>query len=169
MNKHKILTAMLGAAVVFTACKKSDVKSEALQNQASVSSVSSQWKSLSNWTTQNQEEYKVHSNTIEDKSITSDVASKGLVLAYKKTSNSIVALPADEKGSSGSYFWYYQIANGNIAFSADAYGDAKTPGVEQSFAYFIISPEKLNELQEKGYSKVQLMKLSYENAAALLK
>jgi hypothetical protein len=169
MNKHKILAAVFGAAIVFTACKKTDVQREAAQNQVSATTTAAQWKPLNNWTSQSQEKYTVYSNTVEDKNISSAIASKGLVLAYKKTSSSVVALPTDEKGSNGSYFWYYQISDGAIVFSADAYGTAKTPGADQSFAYFIVSPEKLNELQEKGYSKAELMKLSYENAAALLK
>jgi len=168
MNKHKILVAVLGAALVFASCKKSDVQANNAAKSSSTS-VAAQWKSLNNWSSQSEDQYTVYSNSVTDSSITSSVASQGLVLAYKKTSSSIVTLPSDESASSGSYFWYYQISNGNIVFSADAYGQAEKPGTSQSFAYFVISPEKLNDLQSKGYSKAQLMKLSYENAAALLK
>jgi hypothetical protein len=170
MNKHKILVAILGAAAIaFASCKKTDVQHDAIQKSNLTPSVTAQWKSLNNWSSQSEEKYTVYSNAVTDTNITSSIASKGLVLAYKKTSSSIVALPSNEKESNSSYFWYYQISDGNIVFSADAYGQAEKPGVNQAFAYFVISPEKLQVLEAKGYSKAQLMKLSYENAAALLK
>jgi len=169
MNKHKILVTILGAAIVFASCKKSDVQHDAFQKANLTPSVTAQWKSLNNWSSQSEEKYTVYSNAVTDTNITSSIASKGLVLAYKKTSNSIVALPSDEKESNNSYLWYYQISDGNIVFSADAYGQAEKPGANQAFAYFVISPEKLKDLETKGYSKAQLMKLSYENAVALLK
>ena len=166
MNKHKILTAVLGTALIVVACKKADLQNEFFPK---TSSSASEWKSLTDWSSQSEENYTVYTTTIEDKTITSDIASQGLVLAYKKTSGSTVALPCDEKGSNGSYFWYYQISDGNIVFSADAYGKTNKPGRDQGFAYYIISPDKLNDLQTKGYSKAQLMKLTYEEASKLLK
>jgi len=171
MNKHQILVAVLGATLVFASCKKSDVQNDMSLSQRmnNIKYAAAQWKTLNNWSSESEEKYTVYSNSVEDQNITSSVASKGLVLAYKKTSGSIATLPSDEKTANGSYFWYYQISNGNIVFSADAYGQAGKPGAEQNFAYFIVSPEKLKDLEAKGYSKAQVMKLSYENAAALLK
>lgn len=169
MNKHTILVTALGATLVFASCRKSDVQADASKNSNSTALASAQWKSLSNWSSESEENYTAYSNSVEDQNITSAVASKGLVLAYKKTSTSVVALPSEEKAGNGSYFWYYQISSGNIVFSANAYEQAEKPGSKQSFAYFVISPEKLKDLETKGYSKAQLMKLSYENAAVLLK
>ena len=169
MKKHKILLAFFGAALVFASCKKSDIQPPVSQQMKSVTASGPQWKSLSNWAAQSEDKYTVYSNVVADSNITSSVASKGLVLAFKKTANSIVALPYDEKTSNGSYFWYYQISSSNIVFSAEAFDNAKQPSAELGFAYFIISPEKLNDLEAKGYSRAQLMKLSYDNVATLVK
>ena len=164
MNKHRIFAAVLGATVIFTACRKNDLQKEALQNQAS-----SQMKTVSNWPSEKMDKYTEFSSTIEDKNITSDVVSKGLVLAFKKSSNSVINLPASEKSGLSAYTWYYQVAEGSIVFSADAYGLAKAPNSNQSFDYFILSEEKIKDLESKGYSKDQLMNLSYSDAAALLR
>jgi hypothetical protein len=165
MNKHKILIAFFGTALVFTACKKNDVQNEALQQTSSTS----QSKTVSSWSSQKQDDFTEYSTVLQDKNITEDIASKGLVLAYKKTSDAFVALPYSEKTADGSYSWYYQISDGNIAFAADAYEAAKAPSTNQNFSYLIFSEQKLNDLEGKGISKAQLMKLSYKDAAALLK
>jgi hypothetical protein len=164
MNKHKIFAAVLGATIVFTACRKNDLQKEAVQNQAS-----SGMKTVSSWSSEKMDKYTEFSSTVEDKNITSDIVSKGLVLAFKKSSNSVVSLPASEKSGLSAYSWYYQVAEGSIVFSADAYGLAKEPASNQSFDYFVVSEEKIKDLESKGYSKDQLMNLSYSDAASLLR
>lgn len=167
MNKHKFLAALLFAGVAFTACKKTDVQQN-VPTQTSAATPSSEWKTVSSWSSEKEEQYTVYNSTIEDNSITSAIASDGLVLAYKKSNGVAQVLPFEEKINGGSYFWYYQVSEGSITISADAYGSAKQPSIE-GIRYFVLSADKLNELEGKGYSKARLMKLSYENAAALLK
>ena len=167
MNKRQLFVAGLSAALVFTACKKQDVQNEA--PEAAVAAPVAEWKSVGNWSAQSQDKYTVYSTTIEDKNITASVAASGLVLAYKKSANGTTALPFEEKGTEGSYFWYYQVSEGNFQIVADAYGKAVAPSADQGFNYFVVTAEKLNELNEKGYTKAELMKLTYETAAALLK
>src|SRR5205809_1139513 len=94
---------------------------------------------------------------------------KCLVLVYKKSGSTVTALPYEEQAATGSYFWYYQVASGSLSITADAYDGAKTPSADQSFKYFVVSADKLAELEAQGHSKAELMKLTYENAAAILK
>ncbi|MFL5740696.1 MAG: hypothetical protein ACJ75B_10795 [Flavisolibacter sp.] len=167
MNK-KFLAAVFSAAVLVTACKKSDVQQTAVNTPAvaAASVSSSNWKSLSSWNSQPQEKYTTYSNKISDSTISAAVAGKGLVLVYKKSGTDISALPFEEKGTSN--FWYYQVSQGRLVVLVDTYGTTAAPAQGQSIKYFVLSADKLNELQSKGYSKAELMKLSYENAIAIL-
>jgi hypothetical protein len=106
----------------------------------------------------------VYSSTIEDAAITSDVASNGLVLVYKKGSAENMALPSEE---GKSFFWYYQVSEGSLQIHADAYG-SRQPGTDVSVQYFVLTADKLAQLDSDGYSKAELMKLTYENAKAIL-
>jgi hypothetical protein len=173
MNKKKLLVWAFGAALLVTACRKNDMIEHTAPAPVAVaaadSTTASSWASFSNWTAEPQEKYTVYSNTVNASAINGAVASKGLVLVYKKTGNSIIALPGEEKGNGNSYFWYYQVSNGKLSITADAYGNAQAPGNAQSFKYFILTAEKLAELEGKGFSKAELMTLTYENAAAILK
>ena len=174
MNKKKLLVWAFGAAMMVTACRKNDVLNNTASAPAAAATsadttTASSWKAFSNWSAEPQEKYTVYTNTIDASSISAAVASKGLVLVYKKSGSNIIALPGEEKGSTGSYFWYYQVSQGKLSITADAYDHAPAPGAEQNFRYFILSAEKLDELQGKGYSKAELMTLTYENAAAILK
>lgn len=172
MNKHKMLALVMGAALLVTACKKNDLE-QTTANQAKTAiapASASTWKSLGNWSSQSQDKYTVYSKQLQDSSITGTVASKGLVLVYKKNGSSIQSLPFEEKGANGaSYFWYYQVASGVLSVNADAYGGAQAPSADNSFTYFVVSKEKLTDLESKGHAKSELMTLSYENAASLLK
>jgi hypothetical protein len=177
MNKHKFLVLGLGAVLLFTACKKADLQqattaaaaaTAATAAAATTNSTSANWRSISNWSAQSQDKYTVYSTQVTDSSITSPVASKGLVLVYKRSGNTVTALPYEEKATTGSYFWYYQVASGTLSVIADAYDGAKTPAADQSFKYFVLSADKLATLETQGHTKAELMKLTYENAAAIL-
>lgn len=170
MKKQKLIVFGFGIALLISACRKNDIHEAKTTSVPTVATPAvSNWISLSNWTKQSEENYAVYSNKIEDKAITTAVAEDGLILAFKKTGNTITALPVEEKGDDNSYFWYYQVAEGSLLFNADAYGTTETPGATQSFKYYIISSDQLKELELKGYSKAELMRLTYENAQALLK
>ena len=124
------------------------------------------WNSI-NWTSSQQENFTIHYSTINDNAITASVAEKGLVLVYKKTANSINALPFDKKGISEEH-WYYQVSPGKILINCDAYGSDQSLNETSSFQYFIISAEKLNELEASDKSRIDIMELSYEQASTLL-
>jgi|GEM_PF-1528593 len=175
MNKQKFLILGMSVALLVTACKKNDLQqsvaaaSTTTAAAAATASTSANWRSISNWSAQSQDKYTTFTSAIGDSSISGSVASKGLVLVYKKSGSTVTALPYEEQAATGSYFWYYQVASGNLSITADAYDGAKTPAADQSFKYFVVSADKLAELEAQGHSKAELMKLTYENAAAILK
>jgi hypothetical protein len=111
----------------------------------------------------------VYSNKVTDQSITAAITQGGMVLAFKKNGTTISPLPSEEKNGADSYFWYYQVSEGSIVFNVDAYGNAAAPAAANSFKYYVISASQLKDLEQKGYSKAELMRLTYENAQALLK
>jgi hypothetical protein len=171
MNKHKLPVLGLGLLLLLSACKKNDVQYENMETTeqtvaAPVSAPVSEWKPANSWTSSKQEKFTTHTSKTDDSTITSTVTNSGLVLAFIKTGNSINALPFQEKGTSDSY-WYYQVSNGSISFSCDSYSG--TPSLNSAeFKYFVFSPEQLTDLEAKGYSKIKLMQLSYEEVAAIL-
>src|SRR4051812_29065557 len=169
MKKHTITTIGLGLALSLTACKKTDVQAGSANTAASVESVkASPWRTVDGWSVEAAEGYSVYNKTIQDATISEDVASSGLVLVFKRGTNEATALPVEEKATGKSYFWYYQVSECTLAINADAYGSTKSPGAE-NICYYVLNSAKLAELEKKGYSKAELMRLSYENAAALLK
>lgn len=166
MNKHK--SSILGIAVLFllASCKKVDVQHEALPAVEETSKVSvNQWKNLS-WNASKQEQFTVHYGKISDNTLSSAVAEDGLVLVYKKTGTTVTALPAEDKATGN--FWYYQVSENTIMVNCDAYGANQAIDKNQSFNYFILSSEKIKELEAAGTSKADLLQLTYEQAAALL-
>ena len=168
MKKHRFFILGLSAAMLFTACRKNDVQVPETASEKTEAAVNS-FRTLSTWESQPEENYTVNSTSIADAGITASVASKGLVLVYKKTAKGVEALPQEEQATGGSYFWYYQVSEGQVSILADTYGKAAKPGNGESFAYFVIPAEKLDQLEAAGHPKSELMTLTYENAAALLK
>src|SRR5687767_15462927 len=95
MKKHNLIVLGLGVALMATSCRKNDVTAPASEANADVqvSAPASNWNLLTNWSRQTEENYSVYSNKIQDKSITTSIAEGGMVLAFKKTGNTITALP----------------------------------------------------------------------------
>jgi hypothetical protein len=167
MNKHKFLTVAISGLLLVTACKKSDVQHE--DSTATGTNTAWQWKSLSNWSSETGEEATVYSTTIEDPAITADIAANGMVIVFKNSGSGVAAMPYEEAVSGGSYSWYYQIAEGSLTIQAEVSGNVSAPATGQGVHYFILTTDKLKELDTKGHSKEELMKLSFENAQAILK
>jgi hypothetical protein len=167
--KKKIFAVVGISAMIFaSSCKKTDVSQDlASSNQtASAAAAAQTWTSLSSWTSAKQEKYTSNSATIQNANITDAVVKNGLVLVFKKSGSEIKSLPFQDKAANAS--WYYQIANGSITINSDNYGAAQNLN-SQSFAYFIVTAEKLADLQAKGKSEIDLLALSYQDAAAILK
>lgn len=165
---NKLIILGLGLATLATSCRKTDaVYDTAASTEKVAAPAKAEWTSVSGWSTNKQEKFTVYNGKIADQNITDAIASKGLVLAFKKNGISIQSLPFQEKGASDAY-WYYQVSKGEISFACDNYsGEQQLQN--NSFTYFILSAEKLADLEKKGYSQIQLMQLSYEDTRALLK
>ena len=172
MKKHNLVAFGFGIALLATACKKTDMQQAPKEQAAPVAAVTapaSNWTILGNWSKKTEENYATYSNPVNDKAITAAIAEGGMVLAFMKNGNNITALPVEEKGNGSSSFWYYQVAAGTVVFNADAYGTTAAPGAERSFKYYVLTSDQLKDLEQKGYSKAELMRLTYENAQAILK
>src|SRR5947209_5597600 len=123
MNKLSILG--LGVLFLAASCKKADYlpanNSSSLTSQttAAASTASTQWKSLGNWQSKNYDKSSVFSSKIQDSTISSTVVANGLVLAYKKTGNTINPLPFQQTVNGTSYFWFYQVTDGGIQVSCN--------------------------------------------------
>jgi hypothetical protein len=126
------------------------------------------WISSKAWEVENQEDFSIFYINMPDPAITSEVVDNGLVLLFKKGNSSYVALPVEEDSKADSKYWYHQVTEGNIMISADSYGAATSPDAASGFKYFVLTPQKLKELERKGQTVDQLMSLTYEQAATLI-
>ncbi len=180
MKIQKMSLSVLLLIVLASSCRKTDFLEEqqAITTDASASIAdsitrsttadSSGWRSSSDWKVTAQESYSVYYLNIEDANITADVVNEGLVLVFKQSGKTSSSLPLEEKGTSGSQYWYHQVTEGNLLISADTYGGAKAPDASSGIKYLIATPQKRAELEQKGYSLDRLMSLSYAEAAELL-
>ena len=181
MKNVKLPILGLSLVLLITACKKDDFKEESLTDvPASTIGLNEAdtvgWKTSGAWETADQETFSVRYFSIEDANITEDVAENGLVLLFKKNSKAVTALPFEEEGAgaveegiSKANYWYHQVTEGSLLVSCDVYESGKAPGAaENSFKYFIVTPEKLQILEADGHTTEELMGLSYTQAVALL-
>lgn len=169
MNKHKISILGFALIVLVSSCRKNDVRHEeqaaapaATEAVAAVKPAS--WQSY-NWKATSEDKFKVYNTSISDSAITASVVESGMVLVYKKDGNSVNLLPFSEKGS--DLFWHYQVSEGTIGISLDAYGTSKDSQPQSEFSYFVFTPAQIAALEAKGTSKAALMSISYENAVAI--
>jgi hypothetical protein len=170
MNKHKLSVLGFSLLLLITSCKKNDVQHEdTTTNPTAITAPAitkaSEWRSFTNWTSSKEEKFTSHSSKVTDSTITNAVATSGLVLAFSKAGNTIQALPFQEKGTNDSY-WYYQISKDAITLSCDSY-KGTAPVNTTEFKYFVFTPDQLKDLETKGYSKMKLLQLTYEEVAAL--
>jgi len=166
---NKLIIFGLSLATLATSCRKTDAVHEgnAAAIEKVLAPVKAEWTSVNNWSTNKQDKFTIFNGTIADQNITDAVASKGLVLAFKKNGSTVQSLPVQEKGTSDAY-WYYQVSKGEISFACDNYSGE--PDLQNnSFSYFILSESQLADLEKKGYSQIQLLQLSYNEAKAVLK
>jgi hypothetical protein len=180
MKNVKLPILGLSLVLLITSCQKDDFKEETLTDvPASTIGLNEAdsvgWKASGAWETADQETFSVRYFSIEDANITEDVAENGLVLLFKKNSKAVTAMPFEEEGGaaaeegvSKANYWYHQVTEGSLLISCDVYESGKAPGAENSFKYFIVTPEKLKTLETSGHTTEELMGLSYTQAVALL-
>lgn len=164
MKTGKWMLLGLSVLIMTASCRKADVIDQPAEQPAVAAgtekATGSDWSVLNNWQSGTVKNSSFQSNKISDARITGEIVNEGLVLVYKKQDNAIVALPYQD--------WFYHISQNSIVIthSGNELSQMKTGN---SFIYFVISPDQLNELSKSGYSKEKLMQLSYESVAALLK
>lgn len=163
------LVLLLGVTMLAVACKK-DLQSEeqfASQNTtpvATAASTQSAWTTVSGWQSKSGKQTTTYEAKIDAPAISSGVVANGMVLIYANNGSSIEALPYDQADGTS---WYYQVSEGAIEVSAESKSSSKNLS-GTSLRYFVISAEKLASLEGQGYSKSDLMQLSYSKAESLL-
>lgn len=164
------------AMLLIVSCKKEDLQNpSALSAAGKVDSVAvsfktaSDWSTISDWNTVNQQKFSVYYANIKGANIAASDADNGLVLVYMKnnTTGAIVPLPFEEKTADYTHYWYYQVTGGNILISCDVNGAAKEPGQQFSFKYIVSSDKTVGALEQKGYSRADLMKMPYNDVMKL--
>jgi hypothetical protein len=162
MKKYKVSLVGFALMLMVASCKKEDVQ---VKNTpaSTTASPASQWKSLTNWSTSTSDNQTNYSSKLSDSTITGSVATGGLVLVFKKSGSTIQSLPFQETES--KTYWYYQVSKGTVQVNSNNNENLD----QQSFSYFVITPEKLSGLEASGKTRLDLLQLSYEQAVALLK
>jgi hypothetical protein len=162
MKKYKVSLVGFALMLMVASCKKEDVQVK--NTPASTTAApASQWKSLTNWSTSTSDNQTNYSSKLADSTITGSVATGGLVLVFKKSGSTIQSLPFQETES--KTYWYYQVSKGTVQVNSNNNENLD----QQSFSYFVITPEKLSGLEASGKTRLDLLQLSYEQAVALLK
>ena len=167
MKNLRWFTAAFAFTISVVSCKK--MEDQYLVEETKAPETAVEWKSVSAWSADDDETSKVFRTSITDNSLTDSVAASGVILAFRKSDNKIESLPFEEKVGDKSFYWYYQIAKGSIDIVVEGPASAEQPDLANGFNYLIISKEKLLDLETKGYSRDQLMTLTYETATTLLK
>ena len=162
MKKYKVSLVGFALMLMVASCKKEDVQ---VKNTpaSTTASPAPQWKSLTNWSTSTSDNQTNYSSKLSDSTITGSVATGGLVLVFKKSGSTIQSLPFQETES--KTYWYYQVSKGTVQVNSNNNENLD----QQSFSYFVITPEKLSGLEASGKTRLDLLQLSYEQAVALLK
>lgn len=171
MKNHQLPALSIAMLLAFSSCKKTDFTQDLPSPSGPAvtqATGAAAWKNSGNWETGTFDNKTLFSSILEDQTITSAVAHKGLVLVFHKEAEAVHALPFEEKNGTGIRSWYYGVTEGAIQISFEAEGTDTAPQ-KAAFTYFILSEEQLNDLEAKGYSKEQLMGFSLETATALLK
>jgi hypothetical protein len=169
MKKHTLSISALALVLVFASCRKMDLPApkatETVKAANAVAAPVSAWKSVDNWTSTKQENSTAFSTRITDNALTSDNVSNGLVLVYKQEGGVIRSLPYRDKTT--AQYWYYQASENDITINVDAQGSTNISD-KATFRYFIVTEQKIKDLEAQGTSKLELMKMTFEKATSLL-
>lgn len=180
MKNLRVPFISVAIVLFFFSCKKNDVQApvntaSTTNNTAKINvnpalnlKTSSAWTSVSNWQVANQQNFSLYYASINDAAITNAVATSGLVLVYKKSSDgTIVRLPFEEKsGSQLVNYWYYQVSNGKVLITRDSYNKTGA-STSDTFQYVIFSADQLTKLNQQGYDRSKLMSVNYTDVVKL--
>lgn len=171
------LTAAL-LFLIFSGCKKNEVKSSSHDNTNVISKPTSginesEWQPANEWSGVEQPQYSIFYTNIKSKAVTSDAAEKGMIRVFKINSSGnsteSIALPFEETNGAQKLYWYYQVTEGNIMISVDAYGSKTNPAEKTLFKYVILSNDVVDAFEKKGTSKSDLMRMSYDGISEATK
>ena len=146
---------IIGLVLLFAlfSCKKNDIENnqvETAQIENSKTTQSSGWTTIQNWSGSGNS----FQSSISDKNITTAIASEGMVLLFVKANNSTHLLPVKIDQTD----FYYQVEDGSISITAMGASADKN----YEYTYVVFSKDQLQKLDEKGFSKSQLVKMAYE-------
>jgi hypothetical protein len=132
----------------------------------------SAWEKTAAWTTVEQPTYSISYSNLKA-SISAEDAEQGLIRVFKADDAAKASvshsLPYEDKINGKQVYWYYQVTEGNLMLSVDAYG-AKASAVDKSlFKYVVIGKDVIASLEDKGISKASLMDMSYEDLVKITK
>jgi len=169
MKNLKLPVFGLAIVLIVSSCRKEDVQapnvSKADASATSVAKVSG-WMPLNNWSSATNDKTTTYFSKLSDTAINADVAKSGLVLVYVKNGSQTQALPFQDQAT--NTYWYYQVSKGSVRINGDA-SSASQNFRGRNIFYFVLTSQELSALESKGKSKFDLMQLTYDQAAALLK
>jgi hypothetical protein len=168
MNKHTTTTLRLFVAALvifaFASCSKMDAELPQAPQAAAVAPAADSWKTAAGWSTSQLEGQTLHSLALTDTALTVQNLKKGLVLVFARTAENaqVRSLPFSADGQS----WYYQASVNSLQIQVESTQGAAPQ--KNQLRYFVIPQQKITELKAQGYTKAQLLQLTYEAAQTLL-
>jgi hypothetical protein len=141
-----------------------ETPSAIVSQTTAATAVLSDWKPVSTWNTVKKQAGTTWSGTIEDAAITSDIVNNGLILVFAKNGNAGQSLLYMQAGDA---YWYYQVEAGRITINTETVNGNASIDKDQSFQYVMLSKEQLDELETKGVTRDDLVKLSWEEATTM--
>jgi hypothetical protein len=166
MKTLKVTFFSLIASILLFSCQKEDMQQVPPTKETTETTIVNeniQWSTYAEWSEMKQENFSVNYTVIEDASITTSTTEKGMILVYKKddASETSIQLPYEDKKGNTTNYWYYQVNENQILISCDVYGSSSESIQNSPLTYVTISEDVLHKLETKGYTKAELMNISY--------
>ena len=158
----KVILATIISAFVLASCQKHNdelYKTETVTTADATISKSG-WQSVSlQGGTPNARGLATSVALLPAKAINEDVLADGIVLLFGKTDATVNTLPFSGSGTD----WNYNVSNGVIDLSVSSSNSLSTASV----LYVILNTAQVSALEKSGYSRNDLLNISYEKAKVL--
>jgi hypothetical protein len=142
---------------IFDGCRKLDFKDD---HTGSPEVKAIEWKTVylkkSGAANQN-----IYSTAIADQAITDEIVKKGLVLVYHKISEGVRSLPYEQEQLGNSIIFEYRVSKGSLYLVLNSVLSVGDP--DKEIHYFILNPTQLEQLQQKGVKKSDLLGADINN------
>lgn len=161
----KIIIASLVSGIILTSCHKNneDVTAPEVTEAAAANGliVKSGWQPLALQSgTPDSKGISLSTGDITSEAVTDGIVSEGMVLVFARTGSAVNTLPF----SSGSESWNYDVSGKLIEVSVS--GAAGIPSAD--VYYVILDAAKVASIEKGGYSRNDLLNISYDKAKILL-